>query len=98
MATDEKTIGARKAALGLHESGAEWLVRQYANQKNFYSSSFFYGRQQINRHFREVIATLPHGSMILDVGCGTSDQLARIYSLGISVVEIEPKLLCHPLR
>ncbi len=81
---------ARDTAVEIHDKTADWFAQQYTQSQNEYSSPFMYGRKQIDIHFNSITADLPKGARILDVGCGTGDQVARLLELGFEARGIEP--------
>jgi ubiquinone/menaquinone biosynthesis C-methylase UbiE len=81
---------ARDTAIATHDKNADWFDQQYNKLQDFCDSAFLYGRRQIDRHFRNVIDKLPENSKILDLGCGTGEQIEELLGYGFEVVGIEP--------
>jgi ubiquinone/menaquinone biosynthesis C-methylase UbiE len=81
---------ARDTAIAVHDRTADWFNQQYNKSQDFYGSPFLYGRRLIDQHFRKTIDKLPKNSKILDVGCGTGDQIKDLLKNGFEVIGIEP--------
>ena len=81
----------RERAVAFHEGSAEAFKDLYDHMTQDYcASAFAYGRQHIEDCLLRSLKDLPSGSRILDVGCGTGDQLKLCRQLGFEVVGIEP--------
>jgi ubiquinone/menaquinone biosynthesis C-methylase UbiE len=87
----KEEIWAQKSAVSIHNETAGWFANQYEGKKqDHFSSSFVYGREQINDSLFKEVSKLPRGAKILDIGCGTGDHLKRFIDLGFEAVGIEP--------
>lgn len=58
--------------------------------ENYFSSAFAYGRKKLDDLLFEMLEDLPKGSEILDIGCGTGEQVNSCRKLGFNVTGIEP--------
>lgn len=83
-------LWARKAAVLTHDRNSAWFEEQYKSSLNYLDSAFLYGRWQINRHFQRLVSQLPEGAKVLDVGCGTGEQILQLQQRGFQVVGVEP--------
>lgn len=83
---------ARDTAVAIHDYNADWFNQQYAKIQDYYDSPFLYGRRQINSYFRKIIGKLDKSSKILDLGCGTGEQIEELLTGGFEVVGIEPSI------
>jgi len=87
----KEKIWAQNKAVLIHNETADWFASQYDNKKqDRFSSSFSYGREQINTYLFKEISKLPKGAKILDIGCGTGDHIKHFIDSGFEVVGIEP--------
>lgn len=91
---------ARNKAVEIHDMGADWFSQQYKNQHDPYSSPFLYGRKLIDSFFQKEIKSLPANARILDVGCGTGEQIKILKEMNFNVEGIEPseKMLKYSVR
>jgi ubiquinone/menaquinone biosynthesis C-methylase UbiE len=89
----------RNIAIKQHDADADGFQAAYsdggANIKN--KTIFQYGRNMIIEELEIVLAELPKGSRILDVGCGTAHLTNWIQDKGFEVYGIEPSenMLAH---
>ena len=81
---------ARDTAIAVHDKNADWFHQQYNKLQDFGDSAFLYGRRQIDLHFKNVIGKLSKDSKILDLGCGTGEQIEELLGNGFEVVGLEP--------
>jgi ubiquinone/menaquinone biosynthesis C-methylase UbiE len=86
----ENNSWARNKAVSIHDETADWFASQYSKKQDRFSSSFAYGRQQINKYLFEEISKLQKGAKILDIGCGTGEHLKQLFDYGFDVIGIEP--------
>lgn len=88
---------ARARAVSFHDVKADWFASQYSRPEQRFASAFLYGRHQINIHCYRQIALLPRQARILDVGCGTGEQLTHLLKLGFEAFGVEPseKMRCY---
>lgn len=92
MTKREDKNWARASAVSFHEKKAEWFASQYSQSQRRLASTFLYGRHQINLHLTRQINKLPDHARILDVGCGTGEQIKQLLELGFEVFGIEPSV------
>lgn len=57
---------------------------------DYFASAFTYGRHILDLLLSESIESLPSGSKVLDVGCGTGEHVALWRNHGFDVTGIEP--------
>ena len=81
---------ARDTAIAVHDKNADWFHQQYNELQDFGDSAFLYGRRQVDLHFKNVIEKLSKDSKILDLGCGTGEQIEELLGSGLEVVGLEP--------
>lgn len=81
---------ARDTAVAVHDKNADFFNQQYNELQDRRDSAFLYGRQQIDLYFRNEIEKLPENSKILDVGCGTGEQVKELLKSGFEAVGLEP--------
>jgi SAM-dependent methyltransferase len=82
----------RKRAVDQHDRQAgqfEALYRQMEASDQC-ASAFLYGRNKIDDLLYPWLESLPEGAKVLDVGCGTGEQVRLIRELGYDVSGLEP--------
>jgi SAM-dependent methyltransferase len=82
----------RKRAVEQHDRQAGLFEALYRQLKasDEYASAFLYGRKKIDDLLYPWLDSLPEGARVLDVGCGTGEQVRLIRELGYDVSGIEP--------
>jgi SAM-dependent methyltransferase len=82
----------RQRAVDQHDQQAELFEELYGEERgsDYFASAFLYGRKKIDDLLYPWLARLPKGAKVLDVGCGTGEQIRRIRQLGHEVVGLEP--------
>lgn len=81
----------RKKAIAGHDKAAGHFASEYQKMaKDYFASSFTYGRKKLEVLLDEHLQDLPKGSSVLDIGCGTGEHLKRCRQLGFNVIGIEP--------
>jgi ubiquinone/menaquinone biosynthesis C-methylase UbiE len=81
----------REAAVRLHDEHADDFAHSYDEmRKDYFASAFTYGRSKLDKVLDQLLLELPKGSRILDVGCGTGEQLMRYSRLGLDCAGVEP--------
>ena len=74
-----------------HHEAADKFERYYdLLRRDYRLTSFTYGRRRIDELLQEVLAELPPNGTILDVGCGTGEQLKLFRLLGFQAKGVEP--------
>lgn len=89
---ENNQIWARDKAVQIHDETADWFADKYDKTGDNLSSSFSYGRHEINRFLFNEISNLPKGAAILDVGCGTGHYLKELMDRGFRVSGVEPSV------
>ncbi|MBF0137258.1 MAG: methyltransferase domain-containing protein [Magnetococcus sp. DMHC-1] len=86
---EKKTMEQR--SISEHHATADRFDAWYRTMRTDYRlTAFTYGRKKIDEVLDQVLNTLPSGARILDVGCGTGEQVARFRQRGFEVVGMEP--------
>ena len=81
----------RQAAIDSHDQTAGKFVGWYDQLgKSRFSNAFAYGRAKIDELLDQLFSELPDGARMLDVGCGTGEQLQRALDSGLTVYGLEP--------
>jgi SAM-dependent methyltransferase len=81
----------RRLAVEKHDETVPDFERDYANlKKDRFSSAFTYARSRLHPRLEAYLRALPRGSRILDVGCGTGEQIKMYRNLGLDAVGVEP--------
>ncbi len=81
----------RDAAIEHHHALSSWFEASYrALSKDRFTNEFTYGRAKIDHQIETVFRAIPAGSAILDVGCGTGEQLRLAESCGLVAYGVEP--------
>lgn len=73
-----------------HETAGKFDRYYEVLRRDHRLTSFTYGRSKIDELLREVLKDLPPNAAILDVGCGTGDQLKLFRELGFQAKGVEP--------
>jgi ubiquinone/menaquinone biosynthesis C-methylase UbiE len=83
----------REKAIARHDKTAAYIDTEYQKAgKDYFVSAFAYGRKKLEILLSETLQGLPKGSMILDIGCGTGEQIKSCCQLGFNVAGIEPSV------
>ena len=92
MRTNHKIKEIRALAVEQHNVLAEDFEAKYRQMEgsDHFASAFLYGRNKIDGLLYPWVEAQPHSCHILDVGCGTGEQLRRIRERGIKVSGVEP--------
>ena len=89
MLSKEEEI--RRVAIGHHHQMAPEFQARYSDlERSRFASAFTYGRAKVDRMVDDVFRSLPKGSRILDVGCGTGEHLKRAMTHGLDATGVEP--------
>jgi ubiquinone/menaquinone biosynthesis C-methylase UbiE len=83
-------LWARETAISTHDKSSARFESRYQSSLNKFESAFMYGRFQIDRHFHRLVSQLPQGARVLDVGCGTGNQVLHLQQLGLQAMGVEP--------
>jgi ubiquinone/menaquinone biosynthesis C-methylase UbiE len=88
MSNDKETI---KRAVERHDIDSSIFQGRYVNfQQGKYTDEFIYGRYQMFEEIDTILAQLPKGAKVLDLGCGTGHFSSYIKSLGYDVTGLDP--------
>jgi len=91
MTDHDPAISLRERAIQEHHETAGLFDRFYTTmRKDYHLSCFAYGRQKINDVLDDIFRGMPAGCRVLDVGCGTGEQLSYFSQHGFTVAGIEP--------
>lgn len=86
-----KSQEIRKAAIDHHHAVSGWFEASYRDlHQDRFTNEFTYGRAKIDNQIEALFRALPAGASILDVGCGTGEQLRLAESCGLTAVGVEP--------
>jgi ubiquinone/menaquinone biosynthesis C-methylase UbiE len=92
--TVKSPLGAKKrreVAVRAHEADADLFDHEYQElNRDKFSSAFTYGRSKLDGLLKSYVCDLPEGSRILDVGCGTGEQIRVFRGLALNPVGVEP--------
>ena len=82
----------RKRAVDQHNRQAGQFEELYGRleESDQYASAFLYGRKKIDELLYPWLESLPGNAKVLDVGCGTGEQVRLIRELGCDVSGVEP--------
>jgi len=81
----------RQLAVATHDKTVSNFERDYADlKKDKFSSAFTYARSRLHPLLEDYLRLVPQGSRILDVGCGTGQQVKMYKQLGLEPVGVEP--------
>lgn len=81
----------RNLAIKRHNIDANHFQETYSGLNNSKKSKvFLYGRNMVLEELEMVLSTLPAGSKILDIGCGTAHLTNWIKQKGFEVYGLEP--------
>jgi ubiquinone/menaquinone biosynthesis C-methylase UbiE len=88
----------RDLAIKRHDIDASEFQNTYNGLYNSSKSKvFLYGRNMVIEELEELLNTIPRGSRILDVGCGTAHLSNWIKEKGFEVYGIEPSQKMYEL-
>ena len=93
MNNPTKLEKARVLAVDSHDQNAGYFENEYRSldERNDYATTaFLYGRKKIDDLLYSALQRIPAGGSVLDIGCGTGDQVCRVKSLDYQVTGLEP--------
>lgn len=73
-----------------HDRAQDFEGLYSALQRDYWRSSFSYGRKKIEELLAQTLIAIPPSGRILDIGCGTGEQLRYCRELGFVVTGLEP--------
>lgn len=81
----------RRIAIDHHHLEAVTFVRYYEQmERSRFSNAFTYGRHKVDVLLDEALSSVPTGSRVLDLGCGTGHYLQRYREAPFEMVGVEP--------
>jgi ubiquinone/menaquinone biosynthesis C-methylase UbiE len=81
----------RRVAIDHHHDFAPVFEQYYRDlESSRFSNAFAYGRHKVDVLLERELGTLPRGSRVLDVGCGTGMYLKRFEDMGLEASGVEP--------
>jgi len=81
----------RAKAIERHDVTADYFEEEYQGMaRDYFSSSFAFGRRKMELVLEGVLQRLSLDSKILDVGCGTGEQVRKCRQRGFDVTGLEP--------
>lgn len=87
----ETTTAIRSAAIDHHHELSGWFEESYKRaHEDRFTNEFTYGRAKIDKELEILFRSLPSGGAILDVGCGTGEQLRLAQAFGLKATGLEP--------
>ncbi len=92
MVAQHKIEEIRARAVHQHDRQAQDFEAEYRRigASDHFVSSFLYGRKKIDDLLYPWLEAQPQNSRVLDVGCGTGEQIRRIRERGFKVSGVEP--------
>lgn len=74
-----------------HDNMANHFDQNYSHyDSDIYYNAFTYGRSKIDKELIKVIKKIPASSKVLDLGCGTGDQLKILKKYNLDYYGIDP--------
>ncbi len=80
----------QRSVLEHHEKANDFNDLYSIMREDYRRSSFAYGRKKIEDVLRQSLAEIPDGGRVLDIGCGTGEQLHFCHDLGFEAIGLEP--------
>ena len=81
----------REEAISEHQRMVGYFNQVYEEMaEDYFSSTFAYGRKKLEVLLRQVLSSLPQGSRVADIGCGTGPHLTLCHQMGYDVTGVEP--------
>ena len=89
--TSSRVEHLRELAVEQHDEAASEFYEEYRRMaQDPYASAFIYGRTKIDRELDALLHDRPSGSRILDIGCGTGEQISLCRARGFPTDGVEP--------
>lgn len=84
-------VQMRDLAVEQHDKTADVFDAMYGQLEDGHcASAFLYGRKKIDELLADTLRSLPAQARILDVGCGTGEQIHALRQQGYECVGVEP--------
>jgi SAM-dependent methyltransferase len=90
--SQEKLKDHRSLAVDSHNNTAQEFAGEYRSlaEHDYFVSAFLFGRGKIDSLLYSTLDKVPKTHRVLDIGCGTGNQIHLIRKLGFEVSGIEP--------
>lgn len=87
----DTTTKIRDRAIIEHNISTDYFKNEYKKMmESYFSSAFAYGRKKLELLLDDIVRNLAQNSTVLDIGCGTGEQVKRYRKFGFNAVGIEP--------
>lgn len=87
----EKKVSPSQISTDHHNKMSEHFRQNYKYyDDDIFYNAFTYGRSKIDKELIKLIKTLPDQAKVLDLGCGTGDQLKILNKYNIECYGIDP--------
>jgi SAM-dependent methyltransferase len=93
-----KDLDTKQIAIDQHSRQAEEFAARYRSfEEDSFRDCFLYSRRRLDLVLRKHLPVDGHGLRLLDVGCGTGNQLAKLREVGFDVAGIDgsAEMLVH---